>query len=81
MDRRDRTAVVYTCGNRGEDFALTEQDEPADSLDVTCPDCGSGLVAVDFAAVRRGATDRRRRGSAVRGTDGESRTGEARRRA
>ena len=81
MDRSGRTAVVYICWNCGEDFEVTEQDGLVDSLEVSCPDCGSDLVAVDFAAVRHGTTDPRRRGSAVRGTDGDSRTGEARRRA
>ncbi len=78
MDKRDRISAVYVCWNCGEDFEVTEQDELADSLQVSCPDCGSDLVAVDFAAVRHGATGRRRRGNAVRGTDGEPRTGEAR---
>ena len=81
METRDRRSVVYICWSCGEDFEVTERDGLADSLEVSCPDCGSDLVAVDFAAVRHGATDRRRRGSAVRGTDGESQTGEARRRA
>ena len=78
--RQQTTAVVYICWDCGEDFEVTERDGLTDSLEVTCPDCGSDLVAVDFAAVRHGATERRRGGTAVRGSDGEPRTGEARRR-
>jgi len=65
METRDRRSVVYICWSCGEDFEVTERDGLADSLEVSCPDCGSDLVAVDFAVVRHGATDRRRRGSAV----------------
>jgi DNA-directed RNA polymerase subunit RPC12/RpoP len=50
MDRMDRTAVVYICWSCGEDFEVTGHDGPADSLQVSCPDCGSDLVAVDVAA-------------------------------
>jgi DNA-directed RNA polymerase subunit RPC12/RpoP len=78
MDKRDRISVVYICWSCGEDFEVAEEGGLSDSLEVSCPDCGSDLVAVDFAAVRHGATDCRRRGSAVRGSDGESRAGEAR---
>jgi DNA-directed RNA polymerase subunit RPC12/RpoP len=80
MERMDRAAVVYICWNCGEDFEVTEDDGLADRLEVTCPDCGSDLVAVDFAAVRHGAAERRRRGSAIPGSDGASQTGDARRR-
>jgi DNA-directed RNA polymerase subunit RPC12/RpoP len=80
MDGMDRTAVVYICWNCGEDFEVTGHDGLADSLEVSCPDCGSDLVAVDFAAVRHGAADRHRSGAAVRRSDGEPRAGEARRR-
>jgi DNA-directed RNA polymerase subunit RPC12/RpoP len=78
MDRSDRTAVVYLCWACGEDFEVTERDGLAHSLEVSCPDCGGDVVAVDVAAVRHVAADRRRRGSAVRGSDGESRAGGAR---
>jgi DNA-directed RNA polymerase subunit RPC12/RpoP len=47
MDRRDRTAVVYICWNRGEDFELTGHDRLADSLEVSCPDCGSSSSTID----------------------------------
>ena len=64
MDLRDRTAaVIYICWNCGEDFDVVERDGLTEDLEVTCPLCGSDLVAVDFAAVRRG----RRDGVAARG--------------
>ena len=78
--RQQTTAVVYICWDCGVDFEVTERDGLTDSLEVTCPDCGSDLVAVDFAAIRHGATERRRDATAVRGSDGEPRTGEKRRR-
>ena len=78
MDKRDHISVVYVCWSCGEDFDVTEQDGLADSLQVSCPDCGSDLVAVDFAAVLHGATDCRRRGSDARKPDRESKAGEAR---
>jgi len=77
MDKRDCSSVVHICRNCGEDFDVTEQDGLADGVAVRCPDCGGDLVAVDFAAVRHGGTDRRRHGSAIRRWDAEPRPGEA----
>ena len=39
--RQQTTAVVYICWDCGEDFEVTERDGLTDSLEVTCPDCGS----------------------------------------
>ena len=75
--RRHTTGVMYICWKCDEDFELTGQ---ADRPEVTCPDCGRDLVAVNSAAIRYGATDRRHRESAVRGTDCESRIGGPRKR-
>ena len=53
MDKREPAmAAIYICWHCGEDFEVAERDGLPDSLEVTCPDCGSDLVAVDFAAVR-----------------------------
>jgi DNA-directed RNA polymerase subunit RPC12/RpoP len=71
MDRRDRTdAVDYICWNCGDDFAVDEHDGLPDRLVVLCPNCGSDLVAVDFAAVRHSRTGEPRRGSAVHAQTG-----------
>jgi DNA-directed RNA polymerase subunit RPC12/RpoP len=54
MDESDTaTTVVYICWDCGGDFDVSEHDGLTDSLEVVCPGCGSDLVAVDFAAVRR----------------------------
>jgi DNA-directed RNA polymerase subunit RPC12/RpoP len=53
MDLTQRRAVViYICWSCGDDFDVAEQDGLPDDPEVTCPFCGSDLVAVDFAAVR-----------------------------
>jgi DNA-directed RNA polymerase subunit RPC12/RpoP len=54
VDRSESaTTVVYICWDCGRDFEVSECDGLTDSLEVSCPVCGSDLVAVDFAAVRR----------------------------
>jgi DNA-directed RNA polymerase subunit RPC12/RpoP len=53
MDGREcATAVIYICWDCGEDFKVAERDGLPDRLEITCPGCGSDLVAVDVAAVR-----------------------------
>ena len=55
MDLRENTVtVVYICWDCGGDFEVSEHDGLTDCLVVTCPVCGSDLVAVDFASARRG---------------------------
>ena len=56
--------VIYICWDCGGDFEVSEHNGLTDNLEVICPACGSDLVAVDFAAVRR----RRRQGSHRPGT-------------
>lgn len=54
MDRREHAVTaVYICWDCGGDFEVSEHDGLTDVLEVTCPACGSDLVAVDFAEVRR----------------------------
>ena len=55
MDRQQsgEALVMYICWDCGRDFNVAEHDGLTDSLEVVCPACGSDLVAVDFAAVRR----------------------------
>ena len=43
------TATVYICWSCGADFDVKESDGLTDDLEVTCPGCGSDLVAVDHA--------------------------------
>jgi DNA-directed RNA polymerase subunit RPC12/RpoP len=58
MDLRENAVtVVYICWDCGGDFKVSEHDGLTDSLVVMCPVCGSDLVAVDFAAVRRRRPD------------------------
>jgi len=45
--------VIYICWDCGIDFEVPEHEGLTDSLEVACPACGSDLVAVDFAAIRR----------------------------
>jgi DNA-directed RNA polymerase subunit RPC12/RpoP len=64
MDRREPAmAVIYICWTGGEDFEVAERDGLSVSLEVTCPDCGNDLVAVDFAAVRHSRPNEPRRDS------------------
>jgi DNA-directed RNA polymerase subunit RPC12/RpoP len=49
---QSRAVVIYICWNCGDDFDVAQHDGPPDEPEVTCPFCGSDLVAVDFAAVR-----------------------------
>jgi DNA-directed RNA polymerase subunit RPC12/RpoP len=59
MDRREHAATaVYICWDCGSDFEVSEHDGLTDVLEVTCPACGSDLVAVGFAEVRRSAVSR-----------------------
>jgi DNA-directed RNA polymerase subunit RPC12/RpoP len=69
MDGRERTmAVIYVCWNCDEDFEVAERDGLSDSLEVTCPGCGSDLVAVDLAAVRHSRPEEPRRRSSGAGS-------------
>jgi hypothetical protein len=43
---------MHVCGG---DFEVSEHDGLTDVLEVTCPACGSDLVAVGFAEVRHSA--------------------------
>ena len=61
--RETAVTVVYICWDCGGDFKVSEHDGLTDSLEVTCPACGSDLVAVDFAAVRRRRPDTSRPGT------------------
>ncbi|HTX68726.1 MAG TPA: hypothetical protein VMH50_06225 [Thermoleophilia bacterium] len=54
------TMVIYICWDCGGDFEVSEHDGLTDDMEVTCPACGSDLVAVDFAAVRRRRPQRSR---------------------
>ena len=49
---QSKAVVIYICWNCGDDFDVAEHDGLPDDPEVTCPFCGSDLVAVDFAAVR-----------------------------
>jgi DNA-directed RNA polymerase subunit RPC12/RpoP len=54
VDRKEHAATaVYICWDCGGDFEVSEHDGLTDDLEVECPACGSDLVAVDFAEVRR----------------------------
>jgi DNA-directed RNA polymerase subunit RPC12/RpoP len=54
MDQRQNAATaVYVCWDCGSDFEVSEHDGLTDVLEVMCPICGSDLVAVDVANVRR----------------------------
>jgi DNA-directed RNA polymerase subunit RPC12/RpoP len=58
MDLRENaTTVVYMCWDCGADFEVSEHDGLTDTLEVTCPACGSDLVAVDLAGTRRKRPD------------------------
>jgi DNA-directed RNA polymerase subunit RPC12/RpoP len=50
--RQSRAVVIYVCWTCGDDFDVAERDGLPDDPEITCPFCGSDLVAVDFAVVR-----------------------------
>lgn len=70
------TTVIYICWDCGGDFEVAERDGLTDDPEVACPVCGSDLVAVDFAAVRRRRPQGLRHPDGV-GVGGVPRTGEA----
>jgi DNA-directed RNA polymerase subunit RPC12/RpoP len=68
--------VIYICRDCGADFEVSERDGLTNTMEVACPACGSDLVAVDFAAVRRRRPREPRRPDSV-GDCGVSHAGEA----
>jgi DNA-directed RNA polymerase subunit RPC12/RpoP len=72
----DDALGIYICWDCGIDFEVPVHEGLTDGLEVACPACGSDLVAVDFAAVRRRRTQWAPRPGGV-ATPGLSETGGA----
>ncbi len=53
LELSECAASLYSCWSCGEGFDVTECDGLTADLEVACPECGSDLVAVDFALSRR----------------------------
>ena len=45
--------VDFICWDCGSDFEVGVRETTPDSPPVTCPICGSDLIAADFAAIER----------------------------